>query len=345
MASDSVQRARVGVVGCGLIGGKHAEAYLGNPAVEFVGLCDLDAELAQRQSARLRVPGYHSIAEMLERGRPDLVSIAVQLDRSVAPVAQCLNAGVHVLCEKPISFDPGAILTLMRLAENRGLKFGVNFNMRFTGPSQWFRQLRQAGAFGQMLCTTCAYHQGGGENYYSLREHMIHQFDFWRYHLGEVASVTAQARWPDGQTPQPGNPLGIAATLQFADGTLGAFTNGFPLIGGVRNHYELIGSKGRGFCRNLVGPAEFRPNDGPLQIQPRPWIDPGGNYWDTFTVHLEQVVTAVARDHPLPIPADAAFEAQCLCSAVANALESDTRVDVQQVRQHILNATPPAATA
>jgi predicted dehydrogenase len=338
MSHEMKRKLRVGVVGCGLIGAKHAEAYLTNDAIDFVGLCDVSPELVQRKRAHLRCAGYGSIAELIENGRPELLSIAVQLDRSVAPVIECLEAGVHVLCEKPIAFDPSDILRLINLAQRRGLKLGVNFNMRFTQPSQWFRRLRESGAFGQMLSTTCSYNQGSGAHYYSLREHMIHQFDFWRYHLGEVASVTAQARWSNDPHPHPGHPLGIAATIQFVEGALGAFTNGYDLIGGVRNHYELVGSKGRGFCRNLVGPAEFRPNEGPVQVQPRPWIDAGGHYWDTFAAHLEQVVAAVANDQPLPIPAVAAFEAQCLCSAVVEALESGVRVDVPPMRKTMIDA-------
>ena len=322
---------RVGVIGCGTVGLIHARAYQANPDVELVGVCDMNEERLRARSALLNVPGFASIDQLLESGLPHLVSVVVHFDCLVPPVRQCLEAGVNVLSEKPVSFSAREIMDLVELADRNGLQFGVNFNQRFAHGSTWFKELRQAGQFGDILWTMSQYNQGGRADYYALREHMIHQFDLWRYHIGEVSSVTAQARWSEPAKAER-RPDVVGATMQFADGPIGVFTNGAPCIGGLNHWFELVGSKGRGHCRNFVGRAEFRPNEGPARIQDPPWIGLGGMYWDTFNAHLDLAVAAMLARRPLPVSARDAFEAQCLCDAVIEAVESGARVEVQPIR-------------
>jgi len=88
MKARAEMKLRVGVVGCGMVGVIHARSYLENPAVDFVGVCDINRELVAEQSARLHVPGYDSIAEMAAEGRPELVSVVVRFDQLVAPVRE-----------------------------------------------------------------------------------------------------------------------------------------------------------------------------------------------------------------------------------------------------------------
>jgi len=331
------KKLRTGVIGCGEVGLIHARAYLENPAAELVGVCDLNEELLHSSSAQLNVPGYQSIDQLLGSAQPDLVNVVVPFDCLAPPVRQCLEAGVNVFSEKPVSFSSREILDLLELAERNRLQFGVNFNQRFTHGSAWFRQLRETGQFGETLWTQSQYNQGGRGDYFALREHMIHQLDLWRYHIGEVASVTAQARWLE-QGPASSSPEVVGATMQFVDGPIGVFTNGAPCVGGLYHYWELVGSKGRGYCENFVGRAVFRPNEGPPSFQDPPWIGSGGMYWDTFATHLDLVVAAMLEGEPLPVSGWDAFEAQCLCDAVIGAVESGSQVDVQEVRRTTLES-------
>ena len=102
MEKDNV---RVGVIGCGRAGLAHARGYLQNPAVGWVGVCDSNPERLRVHSAQLGVPGFPSVDQLLETGKPDLVSVVVPFNALVAPVRQCLDAGTSVLSEKPISFS------------------------------------------------------------------------------------------------------------------------------------------------------------------------------------------------------------------------------------------------
>lgn len=336
--TNTVSRTlKVGVVGCGNVGTIHAQAYLNNPSVEFVGMCDLSEERLRARTGKLHVPAYGSIAALIEKGKPELVSVVVRDSALAGPVEECLEAGVHVLSEKPISFDPAVIWRLIQLAERRGIQFGVNFNQRFSPPSQWFRRLREEGAFGDMTYTLAQYNQGGATPIRALREHMIHQFDLWRYHLGPVLSVTAQPTRRESAKPDD-IIQGSAGSVLFENDALGVFVNGFRATGGLVNYYELVGTRGRGFCENFVGRAVFRPTNGPACFKDPPWLGGGSDYWDTLPPHLGLVVEALLGGTPMPVPATAAFEAQCLCTALARSAETGRRVNVQDVQQEIVSS-------
>ena len=112
--------------------------------------------------------------------------------------------------------------------------------------------------------------------------------------------------------------------------------NGAPTVGGLKHYFELVGTEGRGYCENIVGRAVFRPNDGPASVQDPPWIGPGGVYWDTFVAHIDLVVAAMLSAEPMPVSARDAFEAQCVCDAIIEAIESGSRVEVPVVRKAVL---------
>ena len=332
MRHDANSRLKVGVIGCGDVGLIHARAYAQNPAVDLVGVCDTDEERLKECSSSLGVRGYSDTDGLLDSAQPDLVSVVVRFDCLVPPVRQCLEAGVSVLSEKPVSFSPSEILDLAELADRQGLRFEVNFNQRFTPASAWFRQLRESGRFGRTLWTLAQYNQGGSDDYFALREHMIHQFDQWRYHIGDVSSVSAQASWSDaGEATR--HPEAVSATMKFVDGPVGTFINGAPYVGGMCNYFELVGTDGRGCSENFIGRAVFRPNEGPAETLEQPWIGDGGTYWDTFATHIDLVVAAMLKGEPLPVTGWDAFEVQCICDAVIQAIESGAVVDVQLLRQ------------
>ena len=333
------KKIRVGVIGAGGVGAIHARAYLDHPSVEFVGICDTDPGRLAEKISLLRVEGYQSVSELIAKGRPDLVSVVVQHDRFEAPIEECFDAGVHVLSEKPISFDPSKILRLMRMAEKSGLRFGVNFNQRFSRASKWFKRLSAEQRFGEILWTLAQYNQDQVQKGFSLREHMIHMFDLWRYHLGEIEAVSAQARGFDGD-PHKGEKGVVGGTVRFTAGPIGVFTNGAPPAGGPFQYYEIAGTEGRGYCENFIGKACFRTMGQEIyQVLDPPWGEKGGYYWDMAVTHLSQVVEAMQNDQAMPVPAAAAFEAQCICDAVIQAVSTGGRVDVQARRRELLGGT------
>ena len=106
---------KVAVIGMGSIGSTHhAPIYNASPLCELVAVCDIIEERADKAAAKYGVPAYYSVEDMLANEELDAVSITTAGMENggdhYTPTMQCLNAGLHVLGEKPISndIDPGA---------------------------------------------------------------------------------------------------------------------------------------------------------------------------------------------------------------------------------------------
>ena len=104
MAQDKV---RVGVIGCGA-GIFHLEGYEAEPRAEVVALAGLDTDRCQMLASRFGVPRiYREYQELLAQDDIDAVSIAVPNFLHMPVAVAALEAGKHVLIEKPLCVAPG----------------------------------------------------------------------------------------------------------------------------------------------------------------------------------------------------------------------------------------------
>jgi UDP-N-acetylglucosamine 3-dehydrogenase len=94
---------RVAVVGTGVMGRNHARVLNELPNVDLVGVADSNFDAACQVAAHHSTRGYGSLKELLEKERPDAVTIAVPTENHHEAVLEALAAGCHVLVEKPIA--------------------------------------------------------------------------------------------------------------------------------------------------------------------------------------------------------------------------------------------------
>ncbi|MCZ6645155.1 MAG: Gfo/Idh/MocA family oxidoreductase [SAR324 cluster bacterium] len=124
--SDQV---RVAVVGVGYLGRFHAQKYLALPDCKLCAVVDSNPERAEEIAAELGVPGGSDLAAVL--GKVDAVSIAVPTLAHHAVTMQCLQAGKHVLVEKPLAATLAEAEELVALARAKGVLMQVGFLERF----------------------------------------------------------------------------------------------------------------------------------------------------------------------------------------------------------------------
>lgn len=120
---------RVGVIGVGHLGQHHARLYAALPGAKLVGVVDADPERAKLIGDRHRVPAYGQPAALLEQ--VEAVSVAVPTSAHHAVVTACLEAGVHVLVEKPIAATVAEGRELVDLARRRQRLLQVGHIERF----------------------------------------------------------------------------------------------------------------------------------------------------------------------------------------------------------------------
>jgi predicted dehydrogenase len=122
-------KIRVGVVGVGHIGREHARIYSQLPGVEFAGVCDLDASVAQKVAQRHGVKAFPTVQALAEAVDAATVATPTSTHHEIASVF--LAQGRHVLIEKPITDNSAQAKALVALAQDKNLVLQVGHIERF----------------------------------------------------------------------------------------------------------------------------------------------------------------------------------------------------------------------
>ncbi|MFH1136759.1 MAG: Gfo/Idh/MocA family oxidoreductase [Pseudomonadota bacterium] len=120
---------RVGVIGGGRLGSFHADKYRGLDGVQLVGIADIDCSRADAVAGKCGTAAFYDFHDLL--GRVDAVSVAVPTQAHFEVTRACLEAGVHVLLEKPIACTLREADALVDLAEQKGLTLQIGHIERF----------------------------------------------------------------------------------------------------------------------------------------------------------------------------------------------------------------------
>jgi predicted dehydrogenase len=146
---------RAGVVGTGFIGAVHVDA-LRRLGVEVAGVV---GSTPDRAAAKRLGPVYESYEALLDDGGIDVVHLTTPNHLHHAQVKAALEAGKHVVCEKPLALTATESGELLELAERSGLVHCTNFNIRFYPLVQEARARARDGALGQVWNVHGAYLQ------------------------------------------------------------------------------------------------------------------------------------------------------------------------------------------
>ncbi len=150
VASRRVDRPlRAAVIGAGAISLEHLPFLRDSDRAELVGICDLSPVSARIAARRFdAAAGYTDVAEMLAAAEPDIVHVLTPPHTHGSLVKACLDAGAHVLCEKPMSPTGAEARELLDLAAARGLHLMENHNYRFNDEILAIRRLIDDGSLG-----------------------------------------------------------------------------------------------------------------------------------------------------------------------------------------------------
>jgi len=143
---------RVAVVGAGSIAQvAHLPVLRRIGGVEIAAICDNDLPKAQALGARFDVrEAYDDIEEVLKYSRPDAVVICTPNHIHEIHVAAALSAGVHVLCERPLSLTYEGVERVLKAAERYGKRVMVAMNHRFRTDVQAVRGFLAGGELGMI---------------------------------------------------------------------------------------------------------------------------------------------------------------------------------------------------
>jgi predicted dehydrogenase len=328
---------RVCVIGMGPIGNRHADLHQENPLADLVGVCDLIPERAEAGSKRLGVPGFTDVGTMLADLQPDICSVATGGEEygsdHCLPTLQALEAGCHVLCEKPISNSIADAEKMVAKAREKNLCFGIDLNHRFNPAHRLAKQWVQEGRLGHLLFVNMGMwimNPRESSPYFQLKALHPHTVDIMRYFCGDIEAVQCFA------TKAPGRKIWSTAqfNMRFANGVVGSLTGSYDIERGhPMERCEVAGTGGRFVIEDIFKQVTLYPAGG---MEKTVYTEPslfGGmrDFTDTFRDRLATFVKQVDEGcTPEDIDGTGAdgLAAQKVLAAAIESLENETVVRV-----------------
>ena len=146
------KKLRVGVIGAGGIAGAQVKELLKNKDVELVAAADVSEE---RRALAVSEWGckeaFEGWKEMLKKVELDAVTVCTPNSLHMQPTLDALNAGCHVLIEKPLAMNAREGTRMANLAEKKGLHCTIAFQMRFSPEAQMIKRAVANGSLGDIM--------------------------------------------------------------------------------------------------------------------------------------------------------------------------------------------------
>jgi predicted dehydrogenase len=270
--SGAPAQIRAAIVGCGVIGRTHSTAVREFPEIAITALVDVVPEASEALAAKIEADGgpkpavFTALAEALAAVPVDLVIISTPSGLHIQQALEALDAGKHVVIEKPLDVDlskADEILAAAEAAEAKGLVATVISQHRFDPASRVVDEASRAGRFGTLTSAVASVSWWRSQSYYdsgawrgtwamdgggAIMNQGVHTVDLLLWFLGrpvEISAKTALLAHEDVEVEDT-----AVATVTFESGALAvlhATTAAYP---GLTVRLQVMGSKGSAVIDN-----------------------------------------------------------------------------------------------
>ncbi|MGE5342960.1 MAG: Gfo/Idh/MocA family protein [Candidatus Omnitrophota bacterium] len=204
-----MKKLRFGIVGCGRILRKHADALTGklNECAELAAVCDVQPQRAKAAGEKYNVPYFNSYDEMLTSTDVDIVSVLTESGNHARHTIDIVNKyGKHIVVEKPMALSLEDADQMIRVCDERGVKLFVVKQNRYNLPVMRLREALIAGRFGKLVMGTVRVRWNRTQQYYDqdawrgtwamdggvFANQASHHVDLLEWMLGRPVSVFAK---------------------------------------------------------------------------------------------------------------------------------------------------------
>lgn len=250
---DPKNRLAIGLIGCGGIAAQHLIAY-GNAGYRVAALCDRHPERAQDRRQRFAPDAdiYSDYRDLLRRDDIEVLDIVTYPQGRAPMVEAALEAGKHVLSQKPFVLDLDEGLRLAEMADKKGVALAVNQNGRWAPHFAYLRAAVASGAIGELTSANFTVnwdHSWTADTAFNdlhdlvLYDFAIHWFDIVTYFFGdrEPSRVYATSAHAAGQR---GKPPYLAGALVEYEGGLATLAFNASVVHGQEDRTFLAGTEG-----------------------------------------------------------------------------------------------------
>jgi predicted dehydrogenase len=327
------EKVRVGVIGTSWFADLyHLPNLKSHPQVDLVAICGRNPARAQEMASKYAIPAVFSdYRAMFERAGLDAVVIATPDDQHYPMTMDALDAGLHVLCEKPLALTLEHARAMYAKAEATRVKHMVSFTFRWLPVYQYLHELIQSGYLGRCYhCDVSYLSDYARDGRYRWRfdptrahgvlgDFGVHMIDLARLLVGEIRRVSAHLAafvtiaGPEGAVIEAANQSAVL-TVEFANGAQGTIhLSGVAHTGGrgQEQRIALHGEAGAlvsdfqlaGWRMEINGARAEEKEFQPLVLPDRVWGDaPRGDVLALFqrqSVADRLFVDAILADGPI----------------------------------------------
>ncbi|MDP4096784.1 Gfo/Idh/MocA family oxidoreductase [Paenibacillus sp. P96] len=145
---------KIAIVGCGgIANGKHMPSLAKQANAEMIAFCDIIKERAEKAAAEYGAEGakvYDDYQEMLKSGGFDVVHVCTPNDSHSEITVASLEAGKHVMCEKPMAKTSAQAREMLEAAKRTGNKLSIAYQNRFRDDSLYLKEMCENGDLGEI---------------------------------------------------------------------------------------------------------------------------------------------------------------------------------------------------
>ena len=258
---------KIGVLGCGKIAQvRHIPEYADNKDAQIVGFYDINLERAKALAETYGGTAYETVEELLVNPEIDAVSICTANFAHAELTIAALNAGKHVLCEKPMAITLAECEAMVEAAKKNDKFLMIGHNQRLAKAHSVARKLIVDGLIGDIITFRTTFGHGGPETWSvdpgkntwffdksraamgAMADLGIHKTDLIQFLTGQrVVHTTARVTTLDKRDAK-GNLIGVddnaICIYEMSGGAFGTMTASWTHYGAEDNSTVLYGTKG-----------------------------------------------------------------------------------------------------
>ena len=257
----------IGIIGCGKITQvRHLPEYRDNPDAKIIGLYDINFERAKALAEEYGATAYETLEELLADERIEAVSVCTANYNHCESTVKALDAGKHVLCEKPMATNIKECEEMVRAAARNNRKLMIGMNQRLAKAHIRAKKLIDQGEIGNVITFRTIFGHSGPENWSVdpgkgtwffdknkaamgvMADLGIHKTDLIQYLLGDkIVAVTAKLSTID-KTDLVGKPISVddnaVCVYEMKNGAVGTMISSWTYYGEEDNSTVIIGTRG-----------------------------------------------------------------------------------------------------
>jgi UDP-N-acetyl-2-amino-2-deoxyglucuronate dehydrogenase len=253
----TLEKVRFGILGCGVIGPHHARAIAGLEDAELVAVADVVPELADKLAGEYGCSAHYGLGEMLSEAELDAVCVCTPSGMHAGDAIAALEAGKHVVIEKPVDVTLEATDRLLEVQRATGGKVAVVSQHRFDAATLAVHRAISAEQFGRLTTGSAEVRWWRSQSYYDsggwrgtweldgggvLINQAIHSIDLLQWLMGRVAEVNAYTGLLAHERIEVEDTA--VAVLKFDGGALGTIVATTAAYPGLTARIAVHGDKG-----------------------------------------------------------------------------------------------------